>query len=350
MTTTFHLSTDDRRARRPTTAHSTVLSLCSLSLSLDWPSTTIATMPIFVAAGAAAAYSYYKKRSSNLPEEEEEGAHAEAEKGKCSCSTSCDCKASANDDPSSDASGEANKTLTGTHAGAEAPIPEKEDDRPVPTLLEEWNKKYGANRGGPGGRTGTSGKKTRSVEGETLSRSTSVPVPVAESSASGGGTNDNVVVEASVPAETIGVNDKETNKNADAAGNATLLESWNDRYPHLAKKGKQRRQRFDGPAGKMVRNFLTKRNSNVSPANAKIDNNQKPKGETGITENAESSEEEKEQKTDLCELEQNENAILEPGREGEKDSSTEGAPFGADALYKEVASAVFGGELSTCNR
>ena len=305
-------------------------------------------MPIFVAAGAAAAYSYYKKRSSNLPEEEEEGVHAEAEKGKCSCSTSCDCdcKASANDDPSSDASAETNKPLTDTTIGGGAPVPDKKDDRPAPTLLEEWNKKYGANRGG---RTGASGKKTRSVEGETLFRSTSVPVPVpvAESSAGGGDTDDNVVVEASAPAETIGVNDKEINKNADAAGNATLLESWNDRYPHLAKKGKQRRQRFDGPAGKVVRNFLAKRNSNVSPSNAKIDNNQKPKGETGTTENAESSEEEEEQKTDLCELEQNKNATLEPGRGGEKGSSIEGAPFGADALYKEVASAVFGGELST---
>ena len=306
-------------------------------------------MPIFVAAGAAAAYSYYKKRSSNLPEEEEEGVHAEAEKGKCSCNTSCDCdcKASANDDPSSDASGEANKTLTGIDAGAEAPVPEKEDDRPAPNLLEEWNKKYGAYRGG---RTGTAGKKTTSVEGETLSSSTSVPVPVAESSASGGGTDDIVDIEASVPAETIGVNDKETNKNADAAGNATLLKSWNDRYPHLAKKGKQRRQRFDGPAGKMVRNFLAKRNADLSPTSAKNDKNQKPKGETGTTENAESSEVEKEQKTDLCELEQNENATLEPGRGGEKDSSIERPPFGADALYKEVASAVFGGELSTCNR
>ena len=279
-------------------------------------------MPIFVAAGAAAAYSYYKKRSSGL----EEGVQAEAEEGKCSCGTSCDCdcKASANDDPSSDASsasGEANKALT--NAGAGAPVPEKENDRPVPTLLEEWNKKYGANRGG---RTGTSGSKISSVEGgETLSRPTSVPV--AENSAtctcSGSDTDDNVATEASVPAETIGVDDKETNKNADAAGNATLLQTWNDRYPHLAKKGKQRRQRFNGPAGTMVRSFLAKRNAGPSPTGA-----------------------EKEQKTDLCELEQNENATLDPARGCEKDSSIEGAPFGTDALYKEVASTIFGGELS----
>ena len=304
-------------------------------------------MPIFVAAGAAAAYSYYKKRSSGL----EEGAQAEAEEGKCSCSTSCDCgrKASANDDPSSDASsasGEANKALT--NAGAGAPVPEKENDRPVPTLLEEWNKKYGANRGG---RTGTSGSKISSVEGgETLSRSTSVPV--AENSAtctcSGSDTDDNVAIAASVPAETIGVDDKETYKNADAAGNATLLQTWNDRYPHLAKKGKQRRQRFDGPAGKMVRSFLAKRNAGPSPTSTGVENdkNQKPKVETNTTEDAESSEVEKEQKTDLCESEQNENATLDPSRGCEKDSSIEGAPFGTDALYQEVASAIFGGELS----
>ena len=294
-------------------------------------------MPIFVAAGAAAAYSYYKKRSSHLSEEEE-GVQREAEEGKCSCDTSCDCdcKARAND-PSSETCGEAK---TRTHPGVGVPVPEEGNDRSAPTLLEEWNKKYGATRGG---RNAASGSKISSVEGETVSCSTSVPVPVAEieSSASGGDTDDNVATEASVPAETIGIN----NKNADAAGNVTLLESWNDRYPHLAKKGRQRRQRFDGPAGKMVRNFLAKRNTDTSPTRANNDKNRKPNVGTSTTEDAESSKEEKEQKTDLCELEQYENAPSDSGRGGEKDSSIEVASFGTDALYEEVASALFGGEL-----
>lgn len=307
-------------------------------------------MPIFVAAGAAAAYSYYKKRSSHLSEEEEGGEQAEAGEG-ASCNS--DCKASANDPSSGDTCGDDDgKTRTNAGAG----VPGKENDRPAPTLLEEWNKKYGANRDG---RTRMLGTKTSSVEGKTeLSRSTSVPVPAAENAATstcttGSDANKNVAVSrSSGPAEPIGVKDMETNNSADAAGDSTLLQTWNQRYPHLAKNKnrKQRRQRFDGPAGNMVRNFLAKRNADPRPTSTSAEDKyqQQPKVGTNTSrdEGVGSSEEEKEQKIDLCELEQNENASTDQGGKSEKDLSIEDDSFGTDALYKEVASAVFGGELS----
>lgn len=307
-------------------------------------------MPIFVAAGAAAAYSYYKQRSSHLSEEEG-GEQAEAGEGASSCNS--DCNASANDPSSGDTCGD-DEGKTRTNAGVG--VPKNENDRPAPTLLEEWNKKYGANRDGRARMIGT---KTSSMEGKTeLSRSTSVPVPAAENASTstcttGSDANKKVAVSRpSGPAEPIGVKDMETNNSADAAGDSTLLQTWNQRYPHLAKNKnrKQRRQRFDGPAGKMVRNFLAKRNADprANSTSAEDKSQQQPKVGTNTSndERVESSEEEKEQNIDVCELEQNENVPIGQGGKSEKDLSIENDSFGTDALYKEVASAVFGGELS----
>ena len=180
-----------------------------------------------------------------------------------------------------------------------------------------------------------------------------IGVTASSTCTTGGDANKDVAISRpSGPAEPIGVKDMETNNSADAAGDSTLLQTWNQRYPHLAKNKnrKQRRQRFDGPAGNMVRNFLAKRNADPRPTSTSAEDKyqQQPKVGTNTSrdEGVGSSEEEKEQKIDLCELEQNENASTDQGGKSEKDLSIEDDSFGTDALYKEVASAVFGGELS----
>jgi len=183
-----------------------------------------------------------------------------------------------------------------------------------------------------------------SVEGEASPHSMSVRD--AESCASNCDA-DGITTATAAPSDTIGIKERKPNDNAAADGSATLLQSWNERYPHLAKKtlSKQRRQqRFDGPTGKMVRNFLAKKRT--GPGN-------------------QSSTEREERKTNFLESEQKENASSGSvqGSSMENDSlagvgqDNVGAEkeFGSntdrtkDALYKEVATAVFGDEFKLNN-
>ena len=281
-------------------------------------------MPIFVAAGAAAAYSYYKKRSSHLSDEE--GGEQGGVEGDGRSSTSC--KATANNDKKA-------------HAEAVAEIPEnglsqvggvdntsfdeaagrggEEIDRPAPHLLEKWKEKYGAaggrNRSGASG-ANNSDRKNKDAE-DTDGRVRECPsshltsVSGSESSVVG---NDGVIA--------IGMNGSDAaasakNEKAEnvptGASNATLLQSWNERYPHHSKSSKRQRQkRFDGPAGKMVRSFLAKRSAS--------------KSNDGSTELSTKEEENK------CDLSQSD-------IKNQMDNDSDRAD---DALYKEVATAVFG--------
>jgi len=276
-------------------------------------------MPIFVAAGAAAAYSYYKKRSSHLSDEE--GGEQGGVEGDGRSSTSC--KATANNDKKA-------------HAEAVAEIPEnglsqvgggdhtsfdeavgggvKEIDRPAP-LLEKWKEKYGAAGGRNRNGANNSDRKNKDVEdadGRVRECPSSHFTSVSASESVVG--NDGAIA--------IGMNGSDAaasakNEKAEnvptGASNATLLQSWNERYPHHSKSSKRQRQkRFDGPAGKMVRSFLAKRSAS--------------KSNDGCTELSTKEEENK------CDLSQSD-------RKNQRDNDSDRAD---DALYKEVATAVFG--------
>ena len=281
-------------------------------------------MPIFVAAGAAAAYSYYKKRSSHLSDDEEGGEQVDAE-GDGRCSTSC--KATANNDEKAHAEAVAEIPENGlsqagwggnTSSNNEAMIREgKETDRPAP-LLDKWKEKYGTAGGRNRNGANNSDRKNKDVEGaggrvRECSSSHLTSVSGSESSVVG---NDGAIAigmngsDAAASAK----NDKAENVPT-GASNATLLQSWNERYPHLSNSSKRQRQkRFNGPAGKMVRSFLDKRSASKSNDGCR---------------STEVSTKEEENKCDLSQSD----------TKKQMDNDSDRAD---DALYKEVATAVFG--------
>ena len=275
-------------------------------------------MPIFVAAGAAAAYSYYKKRSSHLSDEE--GGEQGGVEGDGRSSTSC--KATANNDKKAHAEAVAEipeNGLSQVGGGDNSSFDEavgggvKEIDRPA--LLEKWKEKYGAAGGRNRNGANNSDRKNKDVEdadGRVRECPSSHFTSVSGSESVVG--NDGAIA--------IGMNGSDAaasakNEKAEnvptGASNATLLQSWNERYPHHSKSSKQQRQkRFDGPAGKMVRSFLAKRSAS--------------KSNDGCTELSTKEEENK------CDLSQSD-------RKNQRDNDSDRAD---DALYKEVATAVFG--------
>ena len=281
-------------------------------------------MPVFVAAGAAAAYSYYKKRSSHLSDEEggeQGGAEGDGR------SSSISCKATANNDKKA-------------HADAVAEIPEnglsqvgggdntssneaagrggKEIGRPAP-LLEKWKEKYGAaggrNRSGASG-ANNSDRKNKDVE-DADGRVREFPSPhltsVSGSESSVVGNDGAIAIGMNGSDAAASAKNEKAENVPTGASNATLLQSWNERYPHHSKSSKRQRQkRFDGPAGKMVRSFLAKRSAS--------------KSNDGCTELSTKEEENK------CDLSQSD-------RKNQMDNDSDRAD---NALYKEVATAVFG--------
>lgn len=292
-------------------------------------------MPIFVAAGAAAAYSYYKKRSSHLSDEEG-GEQVDAEGDGRSAS----CKATANNDKKAHAeaaaempenglsqAGRADNTSSNEAVSREG----KETDRPAP-LLEKWKEKYGAAGGRNRNGANNSDRKNKDVEGagRRVRERSSSHLTSASGSESRVAGNDGAIA--------IGMNgsdDAASAKNEKAenvptctgASNATLLQSWNERYPHLSKNSKRQRQkRFDGPAGKMVRSFLQKRSASKFPTCPDGEEKQQTETNDGCTELSTKEEENK------CDLSQ-------PDTKKQMDNDSDQAD---DALYKEVATAVFG--------